>query len=310
MPIPRDNRSVRAFTLVELLVVIGIIALLISILLPALNKARQTAQITACLSNIRQLGMGVVQYVNENKGVLPEAMYNNTPGSGTLKPTPRGIGAPEWTRGCTNAAVPYAMPSIFTSLKPYLGKNEAVWKCPSFRGSEPSNYFSEGADPYGGFNAAAAPAGDRWQPGYFYLSTKWYLDYPGLNAAGGTAMAAARAKPGFTGVDWCVRNVAGLKTTKAKPVGNHTSVDVVVFVEYRSDFHTNEKGAVYDLLPGTTGKYAGNFAFLDGHAETRRYGDRDGYMAALHHPIRQAWNGRNFATDFPWAYDGNNVYTR
>jgi len=66
-----SSASRRGFTLVELLVVIGIIALLISILLPALNKARQHAQTVACLSNQRQIAMSMIQYANDNKGVLP-----------------------------------------------------------------------------------------------------------------------------------------------------------------------------------------------------------------------------------------------
>ncbi len=68
-----QRRKAAGFTLVELLVVIGIIALLVSILLPALNRARESAKQTACLSNLRQLGFAMVMYENDNKFSFPYA---------------------------------------------------------------------------------------------------------------------------------------------------------------------------------------------------------------------------------------------
>ncbi len=73
-------RSRRWFTLIELLVVVAIIAILASLLLPALSSAREKARSISCLNNLRQVALGLYMYTDENEGLLP-AIRQNTGGA-------------------------------------------------------------------------------------------------------------------------------------------------------------------------------------------------------------------------------------
>lgn len=76
----------RGFTLIELLVVIAIIAILASLLLPALAQAKGKALTAKCQGQLRQLGMGCVMYAGDNADALPQSAHQGASWIGTLKP--------------------------------------------------------------------------------------------------------------------------------------------------------------------------------------------------------------------------------
>ncbi len=133
------NRKQAAFTLVELLVVIGIIALLISVLLPALQKARESANMTKCLSNLRTIGQGLSIYLSENKGTFPAAYtyarQNNAAGP---QPTAPQYGYIHWTSYIYGEKSKTGSIDVYKSMHGW-----DAFQCPSFNngGLPPTNTF-------------------------------------------------------------------------------------------------------------------------------------------------------------------------
>src|SRR5438067_2425239 len=99
IPSRRRHRCRGGFTLMELLVSIGIIGLLMAILLPAIEHVRHQAYIDKCASNLRQIGQALAIYANENRGAWPQTTY--VPGAPVSEGTnpaaanPFGPGGPQ-----------------------------------------------------------------------------------------------------------------------------------------------------------------------------------------------------------------------
>lgn len=218
------------FSLVELLVVIGIIAVMISILLPALSAARQAAQASVCLSNVRQLSAMLMVYVNENNGWLPEengdyvalfadpAVYQTTAGANWLA----SLGM--YFNSMTSAA--------------------AVWYCPSAQPTDwegiynpmppsDSNYMSNAAVMSHRISRITNTADVVWlQEDRF----RWDIAWERPRCAGGTP-------PIYD--DWCFSN----GTFWGQEYGN---------------VHNT-----HPLLGSGDQSGGGNVAYLDGHADYR-----------------------------------------
>lgn len=161
-----QKRAYGAFTLIELLVVIAIIAILAAILFPVFGRARENARRSSCQSNLKQIGLGIIQYIQDYDERLPGA----TDGNGGVN-----------QRGGWTYYTAFGRPARFDpaqgSIYPYI-KSSQIFVCPSdAAGSTAGNSYAINACVAA--KDTTADAGFRFKPGLssaaFEESAQWML---------------------------------------------------------------------------------------------------------------------------------------
>lgn len=157
------NHRVAGFTLIELLVVIAIIAILAAILFPVFAQAREKARSTSCLSNQKQIGLGVLQYVQDYDETMPPAAYVGLRPNAVTSPVALPAGGP-------------AVLTVYDLLQPYM-KNIDIFICPSYK---------PGLDWY-------SRLGPLWSGGFRYVGYVPNFGVFGENLCGGGGLPQVKA---------------------------------------------------------------------------------------------------------------------
>jgi prepilin-type processing-associated H-X9-DG protein/prepilin-type N-terminal cleavage/methylation domain-containing protein len=277
-----------AFTLVELLVVIGIIALLISVLMPALNRARESAQAVQCLSNVRQMGMAAMMFSREHKGRIQSCsdhvwMAANDPQRIYFEYGQNGTDA--FAKDWASALIPYLGGSHSDTFLVAPDKIRDIFQCPSdrwFHDPQPGYFlYNNVVDPTKpnpisyGINADIAACLDRPGDG----DGKFHLGGV-MNVYNGTRSRSGFGQPLNARLD---RVQKGSETLLYADCGVRPQVGSVSDPLDRSDvlaFTTNWNGNGGTLRSMQQASWLGgripmdrhrrkiNVAFVDGHGET------------------------------------------
>ncbi|BCM91167.1 hypothetical protein IAD21_03031 [Abditibacteriota bacterium] len=256
----KNYKRAIGFTLIELLVVIAIIALLAAILFPVFARARENARRTSCQSNLRQIGLGIMQYISDYDDIMPPsqacAVAETSPGSGT----------------CQAGTATLSWPSL---VYPYI-KSGQIFVCPS--GSNTTTTQTLVAGDYQGVTTGnggdgsgnITTVGGPFVPGLSYSrnvigSTQWT-----------TAGFTGGSKNGFVG------------TTSTKTISEAMLSDAAGTIHIVDGMTTSNSGSAMrglqeeirtDYYPNVTASKVGprhfdgfNALFADGHVKFRKWG--------------------------------------